>query len=1112
MPDNPAYERLLAAQERRELARTQNDIPAWILAARDCGQGHFDLGDSGLAARLFSEAAKLIREESIHNDLLPEILGMSGRSFQRAKDFQRALQKYREAAEAASQLNSAVEQLRWMGKEASVLLDLEASFLQMLRDAGPSPSPQMQERIMGIRKTFQPESAFPKMKASVEFGKSQLPEADSNLKAELAYQLGRLAGRTRKEDPEEAKQLWRDAFTLLDDLPREESHFLAAINHALFLTDEKEFYSARCYLEEADEMALQLGFPFPKRLDVALRLGQVFRRAGLPGKAGDVLMDRLPHAQHPAARAELLTDATNAYFEGRLWEKMEASSRELMGLREQYFNHPQGLSQDDLTYIGAIPEGVFQIYMLSATALRMLGRNDEALDILKKAQDLARQGGNKQALHSSLGQAALSLLDEERYQESADIAGEMWNNGVRSELLARSYLKALIGLGDLDGAEAVRDDYHAYGDDRLVLAEFNALLADAGRGEPSPSWKAYWEAGEDRRDIGAVATALDHIIDIHPDSPDIRIEAAWRRLRLIEKVRPQVKDLFSEASWLHITPLFREFRGWLDRLLEEAVSLSDHGLAIYELERFRAQYLVNLLGIRKARWDPGQAGRLLDADRTELPGFIMLKGSETYSIKDRILSKIDYTHRVYRANFRFEQLAALPGRWQEKRDAARELSYWEGKAFHAGQLITTGNQSLAFPADLQEYLQGSELQPEEGFLFLHPLEEGTLAWLLDGTGELQHKKIESFGLQELEIAHEMLFGEEAEQGDRAMAWNRKEGAKPYSKTENLLKSLDGQLAIPIRDWLIEQEVKRAFIVSGTDLANLPLNACPAIFNAQITCCFLPSGHLLPFIRKNRRPQSEKLFLVDEEDRLEYVRQRKAQVEGKGLLLSDPTGTLSYAPLEAEAARLAAVEYQLQDAGSQPQKPDLARLAERVSWVHLISHGKFDENNPYRSGMYLAMDGDPESLWSVAEIFSEVEAPFGRLAVLSGCDTSRVNPHIVSEDISLPTAWLAAGYSAVIGSRWPVDDLSTALLMNRFFELWLKEGEPADRALDQSAAWLQRLNREQAASKIAAWASASGLTISIDSILEGDKYPFSHPRYWAAFFVAGDGSVRIKDRA
>ena len=66
-----------------------------------------------------------------------------------------------------------------------------------------------------------------------------------------------------------------------------------------------------------------------------------------------------------------------------------------------------------------------------------------------------------------------------------------------------------------------------------------------------------------------------------------------------------------------------------------------------------------------------------------------------------------------------------------------------------------------------------------------------------------------------------------------------------------------------------------------------------------------------------------------------------------------------------------------------------------------------------------------------------------------------------EVIGFPTGFLMAGVPAVIGTLWPVNDISTALLMSKFYEYYLKG--PADPtagsahpavALCQAPLWLR----------------------------------------------------------
>jgi len=55
---------------------------------------------------------------------------------------------------------------------------------------------------------------------------------------------------------------------------------------------------------------------------------------------------------------------------------------------------------------------------------------------------------------------------------------------------------------------------------------------------------------------------------------------------------------------------------------------------------------------------------------------------------------------------------------------------------------------------------------------------------------------------------------------------------------------------------------------------------------------------------------------------------------------------------------------------------------------------------------------------------------------------------------LSAALLRAGFAGVISSLWPVSDLSTAILMERFYRLWREEGLAPAHALRQAQQWLR----------------------------------------------------------
>ena len=130
---------------------------------------------------------------------------------------------------------------------------------------------------------------------------------------------------------------------------------------------------------------------------------------------------------------------------------------------------------------------------------------------------------------------------------------------------------------------------------------------------------------------------------------------------------------------------------------------------------------------------------------------------------------------------------------------------------------------------------------------------------------------------------------------------------------------------------------------------------------------------------------------------------------------------------------------------------LAGLKGKSYW-HFAAHGLFDWDDARQSGL-LMKDRQLLTVGALLDARGALGSP--RLVVLSACetglyDTSR-NP---DEFVGLPATFLELGAGGVIGSLWQVNDLATALLMARFYELHIGGGVvPAD-ALKQAKVWLR----------------------------------------------------------
>jgi CHAT domain-containing protein len=139
----------------------------------------------------------------------------------------------------------------------------------------------------------------------------------------------------------------------------------------------------------------------------------------------------------------------------------------------------------------------------------------------------------------------------------------------------------------------------------------------------------------------------------------------------------------------------------------------------------------------------------------------------------------------------------------------------------------------------------------------------------------------------------------------------------------------------------------------------------------------------------------------------------------------------------------------------------------------------------------------------------------RLVSLSACETGVVDIAKGSPDeyVGVPAGFLLAGVPCVLSSLWEASDISTALLMERFYhnhmalrndiasalreaQLWLK-----DLTLGQVLEYAEQRYNEVGASDHAGFSSYLA-SLSILASKDPQAKPFNSPYYWAAFTVNG----------
>jgi CHAT domain-containing protein len=130
--------------------------------------------------------------------------------------------------------------------------------------------------------------------------------------------------------------------------------------------------------------------------------------------------------------------------------------------------------------------------------------------------------------------------------------------------------------------------------------------------------------------------------------------------------------------------------------------------------------------------------------------------------------------------------------------------------------------------------------------------------------------------------------------------------------------------------------------------------------------------------------------------------------------------------------------------------------------------------------------------------------------LSACETGVFDfQRAPDEFIGLPAAFLQAGAAGVIGTLWPVDDISTALIMLKFYELYLGKNIQPALALRRAQIWLRDADALEIDAFLVEMLRSGRLSSDQDLLLRkslrgdtgGDK-PYAHPYFWAAFQFYG----------
>lgn len=182
-----------------------------------------------------------------------------------------------------------------------------------------------------------------------------------------------------------------------------------------------------------------------------------------------------------------------------------------------------------------------------------------------------------------------------------------------------------------------------------------------------------------------------------------------------------------------------------------------------------------------------------------------------------------------------------------------------------------------------------------------------------------------------------------------------------------------------------------------------------------------------------------------------------------------------------------------------ERPEPATVANvmrslgRCEVWHFACHGEHDPVSPLESTLAL-VDGP----LTVREMFAR-PSEVHRLAVLSACQTMKVDRARPDEALGFPAAMLGAGVAGVVACQADVEDDAAMLLVLSFFDRFAATGTPA-RALADAQAWLRTATNEEIHSVFPEVYPRPG---GWDDLDRWRRYrPFAQPSTWALFSYTG----------
>ncbi len=346
-------------------------------------------------------------------------------------------------------------------------------------------------------------------------------------------------------------------------------------------------------------------------------------------------------------------------------------------------------------------------------------------------------------------------------------------------------------------------------------------------------------------------------------------------------------------------------------------------------------------------------------------------------------------------------------------------------------------------------IQGKQEEAKESELYI---------WVIKPTGEVTFRKADLKPLWQKENTTLEKLVITSRDSIHAISTAFRGGIIPRenadkSKAKQKFQQLHKLLIEPIADLLPKQETEKVIFIPQSSLFLVPFAALQDANGKYLiekhTILTSPSIQVLDLTRKQKQRTGTK------------------PIEGKDtLIVGNPTMPFlapkigetpqQLIPLPGAEIEAVAISKLLKTEpliGKKATESIVVKRLPQARFVHLATHGLFDDIQGLNSGIALTPSGKDDGLLTASEILDlKLNA---ELVVLSACDTGR--GRLTGDGvIGLSRSLISAGVPSVLVSLWSVPDAPTALLMTEFYQN-LQKGSDKAQALRQAMLTTMKTN-------------------------------------------------------